>query len=117
MLPEDLKQFLVAFNDHGVEYLVVGGYAVGIYAEARATKDPDLFVKVRISNNEAVYRALSAYCAPVSGLSSADFRDDPYSVFQIGVPPAGVDILQRVDDCLLTKPGQILRLLRSAMLP
>jgi uncharacterized protein YjlB len=39
ILPEDLKQLLRAFNEHGVEYLVVGGYAVGIYAEPRATKD------------------------------------------------------------------------------
>ena len=27
ILPEDLKQLLRAFNEHGVEYLVVGGYA------------------------------------------------------------------------------------------
>ena len=26
-LPEDLKQLLLAFNVHGVEYLVVGGWA------------------------------------------------------------------------------------------
>ena len=30
ILPEDLKQLLRAFNEHGVEYLVVGGYAVGL---------------------------------------------------------------------------------------
>jgi hypothetical protein len=45
ILPEDLKQHLRAFNEHGVEYLVVGGYAVGIYAEPRATKDLDLLIE------------------------------------------------------------------------
>ena len=30
-LPEDLKQLLRAFNAEAVEYLVVGGYAVGAY--------------------------------------------------------------------------------------
>jgi len=39
MLPEDLRQLLLALNAHGVEYLIVGGYAVGLYAEPRATKD------------------------------------------------------------------------------
>jgi hypothetical protein len=37
-LPEDLKQLLLAFNAHGVEYLVVGGWAVGFYSEPRSTR-------------------------------------------------------------------------------
>ena len=28
-LPEDFKEFLRLLNDHGVEYLLIGGYAVG----------------------------------------------------------------------------------------
>jgi predicted nucleotidyltransferase len=56
ILPEDLKQLLHAFNEHGVEYLVVGGYAVGIYAEPRATKDLDLFIRSEVKNSEAVFR-------------------------------------------------------------
>ena len=97
MLPEDLKQLLLAFNAFGVEYLVVGGYAVGVYAEPRATKDLDLFIRSELANSEAVFRALAAYGAPLSGLSAEDFRDDPNSVFQIGRPPARVDILQHID--------------------
>jgi hypothetical protein len=97
MLPEDLKQLLLAFNAFGVEYLVVGGYAVGVYAEPRATKDLDLFIRSELANSEAVFRALAAYGAPLSGLSAEDFRDDPNSVFQIGQPPACVDILQHID--------------------
>jgi hypothetical protein len=42
-----------------------------------------------------VYRALSQYGAPLDGLSLQDFRDG--STFQIGQPPARVDILQRID--------------------
>jgi predicted nucleotidyltransferase len=97
ILPEDLKQLLRAFNEHGVEYLVVGGYAVGIYAEPRATKDLDLFIRSEVKNSEAVFRALAAYGAPIAGLTPADFRDNPNSVFQIGQPPARVDILQHID--------------------
>ena len=97
MLPEDLRQPLLAFNAHGVEYLIVGGYAVGVYAEPRATKDLDLFIRSEVRNSEAVYRALAAYGAPVAGLTPADFRDDPDSVFQIGQPPARIDILQHLD--------------------
>jgi hypothetical protein len=97
ILPEDLKQLLLAFNAHGVDYLVIGGYAVGVYAEPRATKDLDLFIRSDATNSEAVYRALAAFGAPVATLTPADFRDDPNSVFQIGQPPARVDILQHID--------------------
>jgi len=64
ILPEDLKQLLRAFNEHGVEYLVVGGYAVGIYAEPRATKDLDLCIRSEVKNSEAVFRALAALAHP-----------------------------------------------------
>lgn len=97
MLPEDLRQLLLVFNEYGVEYLVVGGYAVGAYAEPRATKDLDLLIRSESKNSLAVFQALAAYGAPLTGLSPADFQDHPESVFQIGQPPARVDILQRID--------------------
>ncbi len=95
MLPKDLKDLLRAFNEHGVRYLVVGGYAFGVHAEPRATKDLDLFIRSDEANSAAVYRALSQYGAPLDGLSPQDFTDG--STFQIGQPPARVDILQRID--------------------
>ncbi len=45
ILTSDLRELLLAFNEQNVEYLVVGGYAVGIHAEPRATKDLDIFVR------------------------------------------------------------------------
>jgi Nucleotidyltransferase of unknown function (DUF6036) len=95
MLPKDLKDLLRAFNEHGVRYLVVGGYAFGVHAEPRATKDLDLFIRSDEANSAAVYRALKQYGAPLDGLSPQDFVDG--SALQIGQPPARVDILQRID--------------------
>ena len=51
ILPEDLKQLLLAFNAHGVEYMIIGGYAVGVYSEPRATKDLDLFIRSDVRNS------------------------------------------------------------------
>lgn len=95
MMPKDLKDLLRAFNDHGVKYLVVGGYAYGVHAEPRATKDLDLFISADDENSRAVYRALAQYGAPLGGLTPADFRDG--TAFQIGFPPARIDILQTID--------------------
>ena len=97
MMKKDLKELLLAFNAHDVEYLVVGGYAVGVHAEPRATKDLDLFIRASRENSEAVFRALAAYGAPLQDLSPANFRDEPDSVFQIGLPPFRIDILQQID--------------------
>jgi len=94
MMPKDLKEFLRAFNEHGVKYLIVGGYAFGAHAEPRATKDLDVFIAKDEPNSNAVYRALAAYGAPLDGLAPSDFRDD--SGFQIGQPPARIDILQTI---------------------
>ena len=94
MMPEDLKEFLRAFNEHGVKYLIVGGYAFGAHAEPRATKDLDVFIATDEANSNAVYRALAAYGAPLDGFTPLDFRDD--SGFQIGQPPARIDILQNI---------------------
>src|ERR1700740_2200332 len=95
MMPKDLKELLRAFNDHAVKYLIVGGYAFGVHAEPRATKDLDLFTRPDKENSEALFRALAQYGAPLDGLNPADFMDG--SVFQIGQPPARVDILQHID--------------------
>ena len=97
MLTKDLKEFLSAFNAHNVEYLVVGGFAVGVHSEPRATKDLDILIRSSVDNSNAVFRALAAYGAPLEGHSPADFRDDPASVHQIGLPPNRIDILQHIE--------------------
>lgn len=95
MMPEDLKELLRAFNDHGVKYLIVGGYAFGVHAEPRATKDPEIFIRSDEENSRAVFRALAQYGAPLEGLTPPDFMDG--TTFQIGQPPARIDILQHID--------------------
>jgi hypothetical protein len=95
MMPKDLKELLRAFHDHGVKYLIVGGYAYGVHAEPRATKDLDIFIRSDEENSQAVFRALAQFGAPLDGLSPADFMDG--STFQIGQPPARVDLLQQID--------------------
>jgi predicted nucleotidyltransferase len=97
ILPEDLRQLLLALNAQGVEYLVVGGWAVGYYAEPRFTKDIDLFIRSNVQNSEAVFRALADFGAPLAGISPADFRDNPNAVFQLGHSPARADLLQSID--------------------
>ena len=41
-LPPDFKEFLKLLNAHNVDYLLIGGYAVGYYGYPRATQAIDV---------------------------------------------------------------------------
>ena len=73
----DFKELLSALNAHRVKYLVVGGYAVSLHAEPRATKDLDVLI------------------GSSAGLTPKDFTE-PGSFFRMGSPPVMVDILSSI---------------------
>jgi hypothetical protein len=92
MFPPDFKELLSVFNTRNVRYLLVGGYAVSLHAQPRATKDLDLWVSPDPANAQAVFSALSEFGAPLNGLAVADFTD-PNTFFHMGTAPLAVDIL------------------------
>lgn len=55
---EDLKALLQSFNDHGVDYLLIGGYALYTLGYQRGTTDIDVLVRPTIEQGERVRRAL-----------------------------------------------------------
>lgn len=42
LLPPDFKEFLRLLNSHRIEYLMIGGYAVGYHGYPRATTNMDI---------------------------------------------------------------------------
>ena len=44
MLTSDFKEFAALLNSNGVEYLVVGGYALAAYGHPRYTGDLDFWI-------------------------------------------------------------------------
>jgi hypothetical protein len=91
----DFTDLLKHFNDNNVRYLVIGGYAVIQYGEPRFTKDLDLWISTDKDNAAAIYRALKAFGAPLTGLTEADFAEEGY-FYQMGNPPIRVDILMGI---------------------
>ena len=92
---QDYKDLLSAFRSHGVEYLIVGGFAVIYHSQPRFTKDMDLFIKADSDNANATFAALSEFGAPLEGIAPADFTD-PNSFFRFGYDPNGFDILPAI---------------------
>ena len=50
MLHPDFKDLLSVLAAEEVEYLIIGGYAVGFHAKPRFTKDIDLWVRDETEN-------------------------------------------------------------------
>jgi len=95
MFAKDFKELIRIFNKNGVEYLLIGGYAFGVHAQPRATKDLDLFIRSNVPNSEAVFKALCEFGAPLHGITTQDFRDGE-SDLEFGKEPQRVDILQKI---------------------
>ena len=92
----DFKDLLSEFNAHGVEYLVVGAYALAAHGRVRATGDLDVWVRPDPANAQRVLSALTKYGAPLQDLTEQDLSA-PGIVYQIGVAPLRIDVLTGID--------------------
>ncbi|MGH9940980.1 MAG: DUF6036 family nucleotidyltransferase [Pyrinomonadaceae bacterium] len=86
---------LSSLNDEGVEFLVVGAYALAAHGYPRATGDIDIWVRPNPENARRVLRALAQCGAPLSSLSEQDFTT-PNMVGQFGIVPCRRDILTSI---------------------
>ena len=92
----DFSELLLEFNEHNVEYLVVGAHAMAVYGHVRATKDLDVWVRPNLENARKVLDAISSFGAPVGDLNIDDFSKEG-TVFQIGLPPLRIDVLTGIN--------------------
>ncbi len=91
----DFSDLLRIFNDKGVRYMVIGGYAVTQHAEPRYTKDLDIWISTDPRNAKAIFEALVTFGAPLTDMTEDDFAEDGY-FYQMGVPPVRIDILMGI---------------------
>ncbi len=68
----DFRDLLAAFNARGVEFLVVGAYALAAHGFVRATKDLDVWVRPDAANGKRVLGALADFGAPLHDLTVED---------------------------------------------
>ena len=94
-LPPDFKEFLKLLNSHRVEYLLVGGYAVGYHGYPRATGDMDLWVAVRQNNAEKLVVALREFGLNAPQLSADIFLQEN-QIIRMGVPPMRIELLTTI---------------------
>jgi predicted nucleotidyltransferase len=96
MLNRDFKECVASFNAQGVEYLVVGGYALAAHGHPRYTGDIDLWVQASPANARRVLAALQAFGFGGLNIEQADLLR-PDQVIQLGYPPRRIDLLTSID--------------------
>ena len=109
-LAPDFDEFIGSLNAHGVEFLVVGAYALAFHGAPRFTGDLDVFVRPTLENAERVLRAVRSFGFPVEELRPEDLTD-PRRILEMGVEPVQIHVMTAIsgvtwDDAWRTRePG------------
>ena len=96
MWSQDFKEFVVLLNHHDVEYLLVGGYALGIHGYPRYTGDLDIWVNPTPENCRKMVKVMDDFGFSSMGLKESDFSESG-NVIQMGYPPFRIDVITRAD--------------------
>ncbi len=90
-LPSDFKEFLKLLNAHQVEYLLIGGYAVGYHGYPRATVDMDIWIAMNPANSQRIVTVLKEFGFDLPELSPELFLKE-WQIIRLGVPPVRIDL-------------------------
>jgi hypothetical protein len=89
-LPDEFAEFLRLLNSEKVEYLVIGGWAVNLYSNPRATGDIDILIGINKKNINKIISVLDQF-----GLKNVPraYLEVAGNVIRMGLPPTKIEIL------------------------
>jgi hypothetical protein len=94
--PRDFKELLKLLNSKQIEYLVIGGYAVGFHGYPRATGDMDVWIAANEKNALKMVEALRQFGFDLPDLKKEIFLTEK-KVIRMGIPPMRLEILTSID--------------------
>lgn len=95
-LNPDFLDFITLLEKKSVEYLVVGGYAVGFHGFPRYTGDIDFFVAISESNAQRLLEVFQDFGFGDIGIEKEDFLK-PSFLIEIGREPRKIQVLTGID--------------------
>lgn len=103
-LPPDFKDFLKLLNSKQVEYLLIGGYAVGYHGYSRATADMDIWIAIHPDNAQRVTETIHEFFGFKVEEATPELFLKPNKIARMGVPPLRIEVLTtisgvRFEDC------------------
>ncbi len=95
-LHDDWKEFCGLLNANGVEYLIVGAFALAFHGLPRLTADIDVWVNATRENAVRLTKALAAFGFPSTTDQVEEFAS-PGRIWQIGAAPFRIDVMTSID--------------------
>ena len=102
LLPADFKDFLKLLNSKQVEYLLIGGYAVGYYGYSRATADMDIWISTEEENPDRVVAVLREFGFDLPELTR-DLCTQKNRIVRMVSPPLRLEIFTHLTGVELTE--------------
>jgi len=91
----DFKDFVSLMNANGVEYVIVGSFALSFHGHPRATGDMDVWIRRSPENASRILKALDEFGFGSLGVTEDDLLED--KVIQLGQPPVRIDLMTELD--------------------
>jgi hypothetical protein len=95
-LAPDFDEFCGSLIAHGVEFVVVGAYALAFHGAPRFTGDLDVLVRPTLENGRRLLDAIAAFGFPIGPLSPDDIASG-LKVIEMGVPPVQLHVMSHID--------------------
>lgn len=95
VLPPDFKEFLNILKGKNIQYLLIGGYAVGYHGYPRATNDMDIWIPIDPKTAEKMVLALYEFGFDTPQLSKDLFLKKD-SIVRMGIAPMRIEILTTI---------------------
>jgi hypothetical protein len=94
-LAPDFDEFIASLIAHGVEFVIVGAYALALHGAPRFTGDLDVLVRPTIENASRVLEAVRAFGFPVNDLRPQDVVAGN-RILQMGVEPVQIHVISAI---------------------
>ena len=92
---KDFAELCSLLNENGIDFLIVGGYAVAFHGAPRFTGDIDLFVRPTTEQVVRLLRALQEFGFPDANVSP-DYLLERRKILQLGQAPVQVHLMTSI---------------------
>ena len=91
----DFDEFIGCLTAHGVEFVIVGAYALAYHGAPRFTGDLNVLVRPTLDNAERLLNALKAFGFPAPELTPHAVADRR-RLIEMGVPPVQIHVMSTI---------------------
>jgi hypothetical protein len=94
-LAPDFDEFIGCLTARGVEFAIVGAYALALHGAPRFTGDLDILIRPTPDNAARLLEALGDFGFPVTHLT-AEAIVDRRRMLEMGVPPVQIHVMSTI---------------------